>query len=418
MKQLSVFLLLLFAASISFGQDCNSAVIDEAHVIKSRETMLASSGVRDLIDQGADVKFVTVSRPFTSLLEVEKYYEAACPSWLSPTHQRKANLAVFIVAPLRRKKNIFFGSAYSPEFPNEDSVNTLYSKASNSFFGAGQWEDGFTAVARDFSATVSAYHDQQQHPVTNTTTTTVNEAPTDLSGLWFFFKIVGGLFGLVLLFIAYVWYSKKKAAKDAAQTDALEEFRQAHQAFLTMDKTQANYDNVAATLSNMSNSLNYDPNEKLSVGQYEAIARAWQELRYEMRSPAVKAAEQSTAKAHHKYRTIKNKKDAYPQSPTPTQPGVTNTTVINQSSNSDGLLTGILIDEAIHADDRPRYSEPEPAPAQVRTGEDSNLGSSSSGSDSSWSSSDSDSSSSSFGGSDSSFGGDSGGGGGGFDSSF
>src|SRR5580698_6563589 len=92
--------LALLSVPWSWARNCNGIVSDEASIFHNTDDI--ANGAKVLIDQGADVKVVTVNRIATygnNLLAVEKDYEAECPSWKSPAGARKANLFVLMVAP-------------------------------------------------------------------------------------------------------------------------------------------------------------------------------------------------------------------------------------------------------------------------------------------------------------------------------
>lgn len=429
---------LLLAAAFAHGQNCDSIINDEAGVL--RDTDAITKGVHPLIDEGADVKIVTVpsiAKYGSNLQAVETAYESRCPSWKAPTGVRKANLFVLMLAPTERKKNAFFGSAYSPVLPSEDTVNTIYSHAANPYFANKQWEQGFGAAAKDFAAKVVAYHDQQQHPAP-AASTTINQQPTDLSGLWWFMKwllifagIAAAIFGITVFF-----KGRQKRQDEAAseQSQALDEWNRANQAYLDMDKSNDAYGRISRQFADMSNSIKYNPNETMTAPEYRAAGRAWRDLRNSVvlasqprrttpppigwrrrgvahavaaldPDPKASGAKEASGRPHH------HQKQAPAAQPTPERV-IERETVVRDSG--DGVLTGVLLDEALHSrreepryePDPPRYREPDPEPEPTRSGSDSSWGSSS------------DDSSSFGGGGDSSFGGGGDSGGSGSDSSF
>ena len=134
----------LFFASFAQAENCTSAVLDKAGVI--RGTALIAAEARPLINQGADVRIVTVDHNTfvnngSSLTGVETYLETSCPNWTT-NGVRKANLFVVMVAPQDRQKNIFLGSYYAGSF----DIPSTYSALANGNFKAGQWEIGIAST--------------------------------------------------------------------------------------------------------------------------------------------------------------------------------------------------------------------------------------------------------------------------------
>jgi uncharacterized membrane protein YgcG len=429
----TLLLTALFAVTtLAQGQNCSPVISDEAGILNDAASANEiAKGIAPLIDEGADVKIVTVKPLWkygSNLQAVEDAYEHACSGWTAPNGKRKANLFVMVVAPAEHKKNVFFGAAYSPVLPSEDIVNTIYSHAANPYFKNQQWSQGFAAAARDFAAKVVAYHDQQQHPVASTTTTTTVVQPTDYKGLWTFLMwlLFAGLaavccFGLIRL-LGQRRRSKEEIA--GAKADALSEWNQANAAYTAMSKTDPRYERISRQFRDMSNSLGYDPNEPNTAAGYRAIERAWGDLRrtINVTPGAGVPAKATTAKAppepppaQAKRHTEHKATHRVPDQPAPAP--VKNETVVvrDSGSNLDGFASGVLVDEALRGEryrepDPPRYREPEPEREPERT---------SSGSDSSWSKDDDEPSGGS--GSDSSWsdpGGGGGGGGSGSDSGF
>jgi uncharacterized membrane protein YgcG len=383
-------------------------IIDEASILHDNAAIQTAAAT--LVDEGADVKVVTVaqiSRYGVNLLAVESSYEARCPSWLSPAGQRKANLLVFMVAPNDRKKNIFFGAAYRGPFPDEVSVNTMYSRAANPYFSNHEWEQGLAAAMKDFAARIGAYHDQSQHPAQNT----INEPAPDMRGLWTFLMWVLGV-GAVggAGFVLWMLTTRRKKERDeiaTAQTEAIAERSTAAAAYVAISKDHPQYFSISAEFKALSESSHVDPNENgLTAAQYRAIGGKWLELRQRITGQAPPISPQpEPVQGKNWDLTDRERHSLAPQPQPQPQP---QTTIIQTGSGSDGFLEGILIADALQ--NRGPYTLPAPDPIPVS--------SSPSGSDSSWSSSDSGSDSSWNSGDSGGAGSDSSGGGGGSDSSF
>jgi uncharacterized membrane protein YgcG len=272
---------LLIAVCLCKAQpiDCNEMISDEAHIISNPAAVQEGASV--LVNQGADVHVITVANMAKygpRLNDVEAAYERNCPSWLSPAGKRKANLFVLLVAPKERKKNAFFGEAYVGALHDEDTVNTIYSRAANPFFQAKQWPDGFAAALRDFGNKVVAFHDQQQHPASVTNQAT-DLKPVAYVMMW----ILGASFLGFLLIVGIVlmmrWY-KDKREREAAQQDALNAMSEATNAFNTLRSMGADKGSlVGMTYNSMSSQMRYDPNDDgLTAESYKNIAQSWRNL--------------------------------------------------------------------------------------------------------------------------------------------
>lgn len=434
-----LFLLFLLFCPWAFSQDCNKVVIDEAHIISNPSAVenMAST----LTDQGAMVHVVTVQSVKTygtRLADVEKSYEYKCPNWLSPNHQRAANLFVVMVAPNDRLKNIFFGDDFTKVFHDTGSVDKLYSDAANGYFKQKQYQDGLQRTLHDFGAAVVEYHDQKKHP------TVVTQASTDLKPIG---KAIGWILvvltGFGILFFAIVLMSRRKQEKEKiaiAQREAISAQARATSIFRTyMDHNKgiAN-EGIVTRFSELTNSLSNDANERgQTLADYKAIASAWNNFTDDVASvnrKASRAVEQTKpnvkvtdkrpiqkeeteterklrktdAEVDRDFRKIEQERKTQPT--TVYQPP--QTTVINTGGNSGDFATGMLIGESL-SDRREQYTpqqsytppKPEPEPEKTSwpsssksDSDDSSWSSSSSsssdpsGSDSSWSSSDSSSS--------------------------
>jgi hypothetical protein len=205
---LAAALLAVFAPALR-AQNCNSVIIDQAHVIYSPQ--IVTDATRTLISQGADVHVVTVdsvARYGGNLAAVELSFEQTCPSWTS-NGRIKPNLFVVMVAPNDRAKNIFLGSYYSGAF----DVASTYSQLSNTYFRNRQWELGLAAVIQGTTNQALSYHAQQfrsqqqvpQTPVYAPTQTTQTQTASDShTGLLIFGFLVLGIIVVGLIVVAIV----------------------------------------------------------------------------------------------------------------------------------------------------------------------------------------------------------------------
>ena len=394
--------MLLLASVFTFGQ-CDSLVTDEAGIIHDQAAIARAA--QPLIDQGADVKVVTIAHMSiygSALRSAFIDYVGKCDSWRAG-NGAKANLVVFMVAPTEHKKNIFYGPAYMPVFPSEDSVNTLYSQAANPYFRTQQWEQGFAVTMKDFNAKIAAYHDQQKHPVQQTTT--INQEATDYSGFWTFLL---WLLGIGTAFGIGVWIvvaaRRRKADEEevaTAQAIALRERDAASDAFARFPTTHERYADIAAIYQRLSDTELYDPSTPgISASDYRVATNAWNDLRKQIRDALYGKTVQTSSGP------VRSEPVAGVSQEQPKTVHHHHTTIVRDDGN--GFTAGLVMGEMLERDREPeserrRYRESDPEPAS--SGSDSSWSSPSSdsggGSDSSWSSS--DSGSSFGGGSDSSF---------------
>src|SRR5271157_6070513 len=99
---LLVTAVVLMLASLSQAENCTAGILDKAGVI--RNTALIASAARPLVNQGVDVRIVTVDHNTfvqngSSLAGVETAIVASCLNWIGTNGQRKANLFVVMVTP-------------------------------------------------------------------------------------------------------------------------------------------------------------------------------------------------------------------------------------------------------------------------------------------------------------------------------
>jgi len=225
----------LFFASFAQAENCTSAVLDKAGVI--RGTALIAAEARPLINQGADVRIVTVDHSTfvnngSSLTGVETYLETSCPNWTT-NGVRKANLFVVMVAPQDRQKNIFLGSYYAGSF----DIPSTYSALANGNFKAGQWEVGIASTLHGAGPRAIAFHQQnfarqQQQartvtpPVRAYTPTPAYTAPaptpqtadsSGVSGFTIFLIVV--LIGLLAAVILYFLFRESQTTTTTTTVD-------------------------------------------------------------------------------------------------------------------------------------------------------------------------------------------------------
>jgi len=337
-----------------------------------------------------------------------------------------------MVAPKDKLKNIFLGSSYNGMFSGEDEINSLYSKAANSYFRSGQWTDGINATISDLNLKVVAFHDQAKHPV-------VVHSEAGHAFIVIVMMIVIAVAFFIVLFLVIRAMARRKEDRlqtEGAQQIAIRARNSATDSFMAMPKDNSAYATYASKYANLSGSMNSDPTTNgLSAETYQGMAADWRAFedgilraigvkRSDPTPPVSSSVPPNTnspfvgqgRKHRHDYRPVQQ------TTPITSYPSTSSTVVVQNSGND--LVTGMVLGEALAEDRRPRYTDPEPyyRPGSSGTGNypsdsgssgsDSSWGSSSSssddsssssGSDSSWGSSDSGSSDSGSSGSDSSW---------------
>jgi uncharacterized membrane protein YgcG len=428
MKKASLLVLsatLALSLSTAFAQNCSSLINDQTKTLTPADVSSIQTAAGKLVDQGIMPHVVFANGSATQAVETNLL--KACPNW------KAANMLTFIVLPSARLKNVYFGGALTPAFGDQSSVDLRFSKAANPYFKQGQFGEGIAASLRDFGAANVAYHDQAQHPVVSTTQ--VTEQATDLKPVASVFKILFGLIFLAALIGLVVFILRKRAAAkeaaDAAQQGASAAMQKATTLYRNADSSLPGYADISSEYSDLSGQVSYDPSRAgLSASAYDTIAEAWNDLAASIRALASTSssipprAYSAAAGAGTRVGSIYGDAPAPSSSSYPTpgyvapapQPTVIHeTTYVDRGSGNDGLLTGMLIGDALSNDREDRREAREDREDRESRREEPSYSSpsyseparESSGSDSSWSgsssSSDDDSSSSSSSGSDSSY---------------
>lgn len=441
-KFVVILVLALFLSGIGYAQgniSCTDTVSDSQHILGDAADVQVAATT--LVNQGADVHFITTTASGATLEQKLTLMKNVCPSWKSPNGGVKANMLVFMVAPKERKMAIFYGPGYAAAL--EGQTDRIKRDFMGPRFRGGDWNGGLVAGANQVARRIKASLDESNKPVTHET---VNQA-TDLHGLWVFLWILGGLASFGLLFWLIYAIKKHKEAIQTAQQNAIsartrmvnlfQDVNDAVKAYSdntsirpsNISRAASILDTVSAEVTRLGNSLSADPtSEGMGLGFYRSLESTYVALTNRLLQakdyingavdPEPPATSSSVNWADAPAPTESSSSPS--SSPTPAPAPASQTVVVNDSGSGD-LATGILIGEAMGGD---REREPEPEPSHSSSdGDFGDSGSSSSsdsgdfgGSSSSWSdsgSSWSDSGSSDFGG-----GGDSGGGFGGDSSSF
>lgn len=373
---------ILYCALPAQAQDCDQVVADQANVLQSQERDHVKAAAQKLIDQGADVRVVTVGG--TSNLDIdENNWLHRCQSWQSPNGGMKSTLIVLMVSPSSRKMGIYFGHAFDSALASH--WNRIKSDYMGPHFKTGDWAGGFIAAEQQLAARVAASKDEAVHPAVSTT---VNQA-SDLSGLWTVLMWIVALgataFGFWLIFS---W--RKRLRQEQQQLREAQRRAQAAKAraaeLLTNMPSHPRIDAASAEFERLNSSVRNDPYaDDLVVEEYNVITAQYQKV-VDMLDSGPIGSEASSSVGH-------KRKHAHQ----PTSADVASSTAANASVMGGFPVPIPIIEEPIIVEEPPRYT-PEPEPERHHSSRRTDTDNESSGGSSSWSS-DSGSSSSDSGGS-------------------
>jgi len=430
--------LLAMAGSIH-AQSCEAMLSDGAKVILADVDMTKVQKVATaLLDQGADVHFITTSAANITLEQRVEQMKQVCPTWKSPNGGVKANMLVFMVAPVERKMAIFYGSGYGAALNGQ--TDRIKRDFMGPYFKSGDWAGGLAAGGSQVLGRIKATTDESNKPVTYTTNN--NEQATDFHGLWVFFWIVGGLlFGGLCLWVFKALKDSKEATQKAqqdaiaARSRAVELLNEVSQLLTGASnaseprivKATSLFDVASSNLTTLGNSISGDPtSEGMSKAFYESLESSYTRIVDNLlRARGIIYSDDPFTPPKKPSQSVTEvEASTEPIVPLPAAPATVEKVVVRDTGSND-LLTGVLIGEAMGGSRRDPDPEPEPEPVHHHhshhaSSDDSSSSNSDSwgGSSSSWSDSGSSfdsGSSSSF---DSSSSGDSGGGFGGGSSDF
>jgi uncharacterized membrane protein YgcG len=382
MRRILIFTSLFLAAIMAYGSDCDSLILDRAHVLQGKESaiMQALDGIKA---KGGDPRVVTDNPSSDTPEQYVHNVQRACPSWQSADGGVKNNLIVFLVFPQRHKVGLFIGQ----EFAAAINTSAIRSQSMGPAFKDGDWARGFINGAKQAAIQIEAFQTASLHP----NTTVIDEKPTDLHGLWIFLYCLIGLAVAGGGIWAFLGYRKRKEEQTDAQQAAV---LARNDAAVRIRKNSDSPD--AEDFARMMNSETWNPEaDNLSADQYRRIANAYSTIaRPKPQPPAQKPPRQ--------------KKPQDTGIPVAQKSAVGNSTYVDRRTtiinNDPGYVPmPVIIEEPPVVYERERY-EPKvrEESSSSYSGGSSDFGSSSSWSDSS-SSSDFGSSSSDFSGGSSDF---------------
>ncbi len=197
---------MLASSALLFGQDCESVVADDAHVLGGNVALVQQAAER-LKSTGQDV-YVRTFMDFGGASNVEAFTRqlaGQCPSWQNAGGGYKSNLVAMVLVVGKRKVNIGAGESVDMIVPQSARTRILAQKAAP-LFRDGDWAGGFAATLNELKRVID---DSQVRSVPLPSTSAppqpvappAPEKPMDLSGLWMFLKWVAGLCVAGLLFV-------------------------------------------------------------------------------------------------------------------------------------------------------------------------------------------------------------------------
>lgn len=398
--------ILALSASMVHAENCGP-IVDNAGILKSD----LQPSISQLENAGAEAHFYTIKdlQGAPNLDIFEKNLEKTCPAWQGAGGIRKNNLLLILTstAPGAHQAGIFYGSLYHKAL--DSSVEDIKSSQMKPRFHDGDFAGGYAAATTQIVGNIKA-----ANTVARGATTIVNEAPTDYSGLWTFFKWLLAILVLGAIgFIIYRIWSKNKEYREEkleAQRLARSKKNLAVNAVRTLEnhlsdiaasaseKTQLG--TLQTSLDELTQSAKYDVEADLEAVDYGFIGECYQKIA-DRASGYINPVEK-TKKSHGDYKRTKSHSepvDNHPFDPYTSSPAQPQYPTAQYPVTYDPYPTYVPVPVIIEED---RYVEPvretrsEPSYEAPSRRDDDDSGS---GSSSSW---DSSSSSSDFGGGSSS----------------
>lgn len=410
-KRIWLGLVLLAAAQVALGQNCDNIVSDGANILGGRATGAVEEAAKTINAQGGDARVVTVGQLSGTPEAFFHTRVADCRSWQSATAGIKNNLVVFFVSTNPKKLAIFYGAEMANILGS--SANAIKMQYMAPAFKDGDWMRGFVQGETQVGMRIHAFNEAALHP-TQTTTTVQNEA-TDLSGLWtaMYWTLGIGFVTFLAWFLLYIRGNsrKQREAITAAQQDALQT---AARVADMIERLKAQYaekkaleENVDAQIgavnlvseqfARMGNSESTNPaTTGLSADQYTTIANAYQRLMDQLitlqrdNKPSTSASRTAYAPSRKSNSTYERFGAGQSHSPSPPPPSptpaphptsthtTTNTTVFVDNSPA---YVPIIVEEPVY---RQREPDPEPVYSSSYSSRSSRSDDSDSGSSSNW----------------------------------
>jgi len=215
--------LALCAPARAWAFDCDRTVVDEAGAFGDGDMIAVEKAVDALARQGAEVRVRTV-RDFggPGYANLDAYKAAlmrACPSWQAPDNPvegMKNNLIVFAVSyGSRRGAGLYYGDQWRARLDAE--WPGLLSGQVVPRLRDGRNGEAFSAAMNGVAGLIAPAPARggQNGPVV-----VKNEAPTDLTGLWWVLGAIVGLGAVIALFLLLRSRRKERERRQAAQAKA------------------------------------------------------------------------------------------------------------------------------------------------------------------------------------------------------
>lgn len=204
-------------------EDCDSVIIDDAHLFGSGLSQVEAAA-NELTKLGATVRVRTIES-FGNAGSIDNYessLEKRCSSWQSADGGPRNNLVAILVSTGEREVGVNYGDQWVPAFRG-DADAKIRTEVMTPRMRDGDFAGAFTAGLKEAARLIDA----QLHPpkaANNGPTTVINQAPQDNSGFvvifgWLLAIAVAGL-GLFFGIRFYYNWKRENAERRAAQRDA------------------------------------------------------------------------------------------------------------------------------------------------------------------------------------------------------
>jgi hypothetical protein len=226
------------APPASAAEDCDTIVIDDAHVLGDRAAVEAAA--RTLMSQGVEVRVRTTAigirpRVFKDYDDYLNRIAQRCSSWQNP------RLLVFAMNNSadanQRAVTVDAGIQWKPAIEG-NGVDTRIQSIMGARFGSRSFDLGFIEGMKEAGHVLDAYANPRQGG--GGTTVIDQRKPTDLSGLWTFLKwllgvvVLGGIAGFA------IWWILKRRRDEATRIRMRQRARSARDgATLLLDEVGA-----------------------------------------------------------------------------------------------------------------------------------------------------------------------------------
>jgi len=375
--------------------DCNASVVDAAKILSPSDINQIQTALPALERESVDAHVITYNLSANDTQEnFLSRMQKSCNSWQNRAGGLKGNILVFMVSMTPKHLiGIYPGPNYQNTSLNFNVRAEIKKNSVGPFLASGNFGLGLANGIRQATQRISAVQTASLPAQKSGSQTVIikNSKPTDLSGFFTFLKLLLGLVFIGGIVWLVIYYGRIHRANKLAQLDAIsarnavtsllarltDALREKAALGVKVSASQAELDGLASEFANLSGSLQYDPSDNtLSKEAYENISSQYNSILRELKGistegdSATKKARKKAAKnasygsvaeeSAPEVETPSFREPNYAPTPsyssTPVQQG--STTIIHEDhyhDDSSGLLTGVLLGEALS---RPSYSEP------------------------------------------------------------